>query len=74
MGAIRSGLPGELSQRTAEVNRPGTFPCGMDCALLVVKPLYTWPGFLIVLAGVPVYFVWRFLQRPEKHLSTGSSV
>jgi hypothetical protein len=23
--------------------------------LLIVKPTYTWPGVLIVLAGVPVY-------------------
>jgi APA family basic amino acid/polyamine antiporter len=23
--------------------------------LLIVKPAYTWPGVLIVLAGVPVY-------------------
>jgi APA family basic amino acid/polyamine antiporter len=27
--------------------------------LLVKKPLYTWPGLLIVVIGVPVYFVWR---------------
>ncbi|MFL5245427.1 MAG: APC family permease [Gemmataceae bacterium] len=27
--------------------------------LLVVKPVYTWPGLLIVLTGVPVYFLWR---------------
>lgn len=27
--------------------------------LLIFKPNYTWPGLLIVLAGVPVYFVWR---------------
>jgi APA family basic amino acid/polyamine antiporter len=27
--------------------------------LLVKKPLYTWPGLIIVLIGVPVYFVWR---------------
>jgi APA family basic amino acid/polyamine antiporter len=27
--------------------------------LLVMKPLYTWPGLIIVLIGVPVYFVWR---------------
>jgi APA family basic amino acid/polyamine antiporter len=35
-------------------------------SLLVVKPLYTWPGFLIVLTGVPVYFLWRLLQPPAK--------
>ncbi|HEV2947494.1 MAG TPA: amino acid permease, partial [Gemmataceae bacterium] len=27
--------------------------------LLVVKPLYTWPGLIIVLTGIPVYFLWR---------------
>lgn len=27
--------------------------------LLFVKPAYTWPGLLIVLTGVPVYFLWH---------------
>jgi APA family basic amino acid/polyamine antiporter len=27
--------------------------------LLVVKPLFTWPGLVIVLSGVPVYFLWH---------------
>ncbi len=27
--------------------------------LLRYKPQYTWPGLLIVLLGVPVYFIWR---------------
>jgi len=27
--------------------------------LLVESPLYTWPGLIIVLIGVPVYFAWR---------------
>ncbi len=27
--------------------------------LLFVKPAYTWPGLLIVLTGVPVFFLWR---------------
>ena len=27
--------------------------------LLVEKPLYTWPGLLIVATGVPVYLLWR---------------
>ena len=27
--------------------------------LLFVKPAYTWPGLLLVLAGVPVYFLWQ---------------
>ncbi|MBM3404679.1 MAG: amino acid permease [Bacteroidetes bacterium] len=28
-------------------------------ALLIYKPDYTWPGLLIVLLGVPVYYVWK---------------
>jgi APA family basic amino acid/polyamine antiporter len=27
--------------------------------LLIVKPAYTWPGLVIVLTGIPVYFLWR---------------
>jgi APA family basic amino acid/polyamine antiporter len=27
--------------------------------LLVEKPLYTWPGLIIVALGVPVYYSWR---------------
>jgi APA family basic amino acid/polyamine antiporter len=27
--------------------------------LLIYKPLYTWPGLIIVLIGLPVYFIWR---------------
>ncbi len=27
--------------------------------LLVKKPLFTWPGLLIVALGIPVYLVWR---------------
>src|ERR1017187_7536856 len=27
--------------------------------LLIYKPGYAWPGLIIVLLGVPVYFVWR---------------
>jgi len=35
--------------------------------LLFVKPAYTWPGLLIVLTGVPVYFLWkRLLRFPDK--------
>jgi APA family basic amino acid/polyamine antiporter len=32
--------------------------------LLVNKPAYTWPGLIIVLLGIPVYFGWKaFSQR-----------
>ena len=27
--------------------------------LLIQKPLYTWPGLIIVALGVPVYYLWR---------------
>jgi hypothetical protein len=27
--------------------------------LLFEKPLYTWPGLLIVASGIPVYLFWR---------------
>ncbi len=29
--------------------------------LLIYKPTYTWPGVIIVLLGIPVYYVWRAL-------------
>ncbi|GBD26424.1 Serine/threonine exchanger SteT [bacterium HR30] len=31
--------------------------------LLIVKPLYTWPGLLIVLSGIPVYFLLQTASR-----------
>lgn len=27
--------------------------------LLIYKPRYTWPGMIIVLLGIPVYYIWR---------------
>ncbi len=31
--------------------------------LLWVKPKFTWPGLIIVLSGIPVYFFWRSRSR-----------
>jgi APA family basic amino acid/polyamine antiporter len=31
----------------------------IEIVLLRYKPQYTWPGLIIVLLGVPVYFLWR---------------
>ena len=31
----------------------------IEILLLLYKPNYTWPGLLIVLLGIPVYFLWR---------------
>jgi APA family basic amino acid/polyamine antiporter len=30
----------------------------IDVVLLRYKPQYTWPGLMIVLLGIPVYFLW----------------
>jgi APA family basic amino acid/polyamine antiporter len=39
--------------------------------LLIFKPRYTWPGMIIVLVGIPVYFVWRKFgtQKSEKEIN-----
>jgi len=31
--------------------------------LLVVKPIFAWPGLIIVLSGIPVYWIWRATIR-----------
>ena len=34
--------------------------------LLIYKPTYTWPGLIIVLTGIPVYYIWKnFLNKTE---------
>jgi len=40
---------------------------GLMVILLFEKPLYTWPGLLIVASGVPVFYLWRrsLSPRPE---------
>ena len=35
----------------------------IDIVLLVYKPQYTWPGLIIVLLGIPVYYAWN--SRPK---------
>jgi APA family basic amino acid/polyamine antiporter len=30
--------------------------------LLVVKPVFTWPGLLLVLTGIPVYLLWKVVR------------
>lgn len=34
----------------------------VEVQLLRYKPQYTWPGLLIVLSGIPVYWLWQKLQ------------
>lgn len=31
----------------------------IEVLLLLYKPNYTWPGLIIVLLGLPIYFIWR---------------
>jgi APA family basic amino acid/polyamine antiporter len=31
----------------------------IEAMLLIYKPGYTWPGLIIVMLGVPVYYLWR---------------
>ena len=39
----------------------------IEVVLLFYKPNYTWPGLIIVLLGIPVYFLWRRKRsHPEK--------
>ena len=38
--------------------------------LLIHKPNYTWPGLIIVLTGIPVYYVWK---RPGSALVAAPS-
>ena len=35
----------------------------IEILLLLYKPNYTWPGLIIVLLGIPVYFLWRERKR-----------
>lgn len=37
----------------------------IEVLLLLYKPRYTWPGLIIVMLGVPVYFLWRRRRREE---------
>jgi APA family basic amino acid/polyamine antiporter len=38
----------------------------IDVVLLRYKPQYTWPGLIIVLLGIPVYYLWTMSVLPEK--------
>ena len=31
--------------------------------LLIYKPNYTWPGIVIILSGIPVFYLWRWFNR-----------
>ena len=47
----------------------------IDVVLLRYKPQYTWPGLIIVLLGIPVYFLWTRAQRPRaRHNLLGETI
>jgi APA family basic amino acid/polyamine antiporter len=37
----------------------------IDIVLLIYKPQYTWPGLIIVLLGIPVYYLWSRGSRTQ---------
>ena len=37
----------------------------IDVVLLRYKPQYTWPGLIIVLLGIPVYYLWSLRRKPS---------
>ena len=41
----------------------------IDIVLLLYKPQFTWPGLMIVLLGVPVYYVWSQRNSPARAAS-----
>jgi APA family basic amino acid/polyamine antiporter len=36
----------------------------IDVVLLRYKPQFTWPGLIVVLLGIPVYYAWSSKSRP----------
>jgi len=40
----------------------------IDIVLLRYKPQFTWPGLIIVLLGIPVYYAWH-LRRTANQAS-----
>ena len=41
----------------------------IDIVLLRYKPQYTWPGLIVVLLGIPVYFAWSRSAEHQRSLS-----
>jgi APA family basic amino acid/polyamine antiporter len=38
----------------------------IEINLLIYKPIYTWPGLIIALTGVPVYYFWKRSAKAPK--------
>ena len=37
----------------------------VEIQLLRYKPQYTWPGLLVVLVGIPIYFLWKKVGQDQ---------
>lgn len=37
--------------------------CSISVILIIEKPIYTWPGLIIVLLGIPVHYIWQGWQK-----------
>ena len=45
----------------------------IEIVLLIYKPAYTWPGLIIVMAGIPIYYLWKYHHRIFKGLMRNHS-
>src|SRR5277367_3616344 len=43
----------------------------IEVQLLRYKPQYTWPGLIIILSGLPVYWLWQKSQRAQVRRDVG---
>ncbi len=41
--------------------------------LLIYRPVYTWPGLIIVISGIPVYYIWKRISKPRDASPEGMS-
>ena len=44
----------------------------IDVVLLRYKPQFTWPGLIVVLLGIPVYFAWSRRARREARIGVAT--
>jgi APA family basic amino acid/polyamine antiporter len=43
------------------------------CTLLIIyKPQFTWPGLIIVLIGIPIYFISQWFTKHEDTPAAGA--
>ena len=61
-----AALPGVWIPHPSRVRCPLLWRVDHMVNLLIVKPKLTWPGLIIVLTGIPVYFFWRMMRGGAK--------